>query len=121
MDPYQEVDSYQDVYLSRISRKWAEVTVTATRANGMPADLAGMDFAVLPYNGTPNAGTAWVAADSFAPGEPLEDGTPTWLAQAFLAGPDATAPLVAPLGESDLWARVVDAQEVDVKMVARLH
>lgn len=109
--------------LSRISRKWATVTLEATLADGDPATLSGVDFALLPYKGTPDDDTTWRAAASFAAGPPTEDGTPTWVATVLLAGPDAglVAALTAPAGVSDLWGRVVDDQEVDVVMVDRVR
>lgn len=109
--------------LTRISRKWGKVTLTATDADGEPITLTGVTFAVLPYKATPSGSTAWVAANTFAAGEPDQEGVPTWVADVLLAGPNASATgaLVVPVGVSDLWARVVDTQEVEAVMVGRIH
>lgn len=109
--------------LTRISRKWGKVTLTATDADGEPITVTGADFAVLPYKATPSGSTTWTPANTFAAGEPDEEGVPTWVAEVLLAGPDAssTGALVAPAGASDLWARVVDTQEVDPVMVGHIR
>lgn len=90
--------------LTRISRKYAKVTVTATDATGAPITVAGVDVALLPPRGKPTAATAWTAA-TYADG----------VATVLLAGPDASPAdaLVVPADGANLWVRVVDTPEVD--------
>jgi hypothetical protein len=101
------------VNLGRIERQYARITVTATLADGAPADLAGVDVALLPPRSKPTADTTWTAAD-------WADGNATVL----LAGPDAAAvagALTVPAGGADLWVRVTDTPEVDTAVVDRIN
>lgn len=99
--------------LPRIAAKFADVTASATLADGTPASIFGMDFAIVPPGASPTATTVWLSS---TPG----DGGFTIL----LAGPAVTpvpdGALVVPEPGGDLWARVVDVPETDAALVERI-
>lgn len=100
--------------LTPVHRLFRDYDVTATLPDGSPADLGGVDAALLPPRVTPTAATVW------APTDYVVDPAPAW--RVLLAGPDAdpTGALVVPPGGADLWLRVVDGIEVDAALIERI-
>lgn len=96
--------------LTRISRKYGHIPVTATLHDGEPATITAVTVALMLPGATPNAATTWLPT-TYADGE----------AVALFVGPDAD-PTGAIVAESsrDLWARVVDTPEVDATKVGRI-
>jgi uncharacterized Zn-binding protein involved in type VI secretion len=99
------------VEISHITRKYVDIAVKATTRDGKPAILTGVDAAVLPLSGTPDAATTWTPA-TYAAG----------VATVLIAGPAAAAAgaLAVPDGGGDLWLRVTDTPEVDAARVQRI-
>jgi hypothetical protein len=102
--------------LPRVAAKFADITVTATLANGGAATVTGVSVAIVPPGAKPTASTVWVAARWVAP-----------VAQVLLIGPlcTPTSPpsysLTVPAIGGDLWARVVDNPEVDAALVDHIE
>lgn len=96
------------LYLTRIDRQYVHIDVTAALADGTPADLGGVDVALLGRGGTPAADTEWTAAA-------YSGGT----AVVLVAGPDADPDggQQVPVTGADLWIRVVDSPEVQAVLV----
>lgn len=97
--------------LPRIARKYARITIVAKKADGSPANVVGLDAALVPPHDRPDAATSW-RATSYAAGVGL----------VLIAGPDAdpTGALVVPSTGADLWVRVTDSPEVDATFVDRI-
>lgn len=97
--------------LTRITRRYVEVDVSATLAEGGAADLDAVQFAVLSPRARPTGATTWTTAS-------LSAGS----AKVLVAGPDAdpAGALSVPSGGGDLWLRAVDSAEVDAVRVTRL-
>lgn len=97
--------------LSRIDRIDLHIPVTATLADSTPADLAGVDVALLAPRTTPTAATTWTSA-AYTGG----------VAVVLVAGPDAdpTGALAIPAGGADVWLRVVDNPEVQAVCAGRV-
>lgn len=97
--------------LSRIDRQYRDYTVTATKKDGTPATLTGVDVAILPPRSRPTLSTTWTAA-TYAAG----------VATVLLAGPDAdpSAAVVVPTGGGDLYIRVTDTPEIEAERVERI-
>lgn len=102
--------------LPRVSAKFADITVVATKADGTPATIAGVAVAIVPPGSTPTATTVWVAANWVSP-----------VAQVLLVGPLATPTspppyaLTVPAVGGDLWAQVVDNPESDAALVDHIE
>lgn len=98
--------------ISRIERQYVDIDITATRRDGSPATLTGVDVALLPVRMPPTAATTWTAA-AYA------NGTATVL----VAGPDAagSGAIIVPLGGADLWVRVTDNPEIDAAKITRIN
>ena len=97
--------------LTRISRKYGHIPITATLHDGNPATITGVDVALLPSGATPDGDTAWTATD-YTNGE----------AVVLLAGPDADpAGALVATATGDLWARITDSPEVDAANVGRIR
>jgi hypothetical protein len=102
--------------LPRVAAKFADITVTATLANGNPATITGVSVAIVPPGSLPTASTVWVAANWASP-----------VAQVLLIGPlcSPTSPpayqLTVPSVGGDLWARVIDNPEVDAALVDHIE
>lgn len=94
--------------LTRISRKYAYVTLTATLADGSAATVDAVDVSLLPMGDTPTGTTEWIRFPYTDEG-----------AVVLLAGPDADpeGALVVPEDGADLWARVIDDPEVDAAFI----
>jgi hypothetical protein len=134
--------------LGRIERQYAHFPVTATLADGAPADLADVAVALVPRSAAPRADTTWTPVektpgylllhengdvlsshDTFA--EALtawEDAPPrSRIAIRYsllLAGPDAETvddALTVPDDGAELWVRVLDSPEVDTVKVERVQ
>jgi hypothetical protein len=99
------------ITLTRISRMYRTYDVEATLSNGDPAELAGVDIALLVPGSTPKVDTTWSAA-AYVNG----------VATVLLAGPDAddTDALVVPAGGADLWIKVTDTPEIDAEKIERI-
>lgn len=97
--------------ISRIDRQYVDIDVTATRRDGTPAALTGVDVALLPVRVSPTSATTWTPA-AYA------NGTATVL----VAGPEAggSGAIVVPLAGADLWVRVTDQPEVDAAKITRI-
>jgi hypothetical protein len=99
--------------LARVACKYADVTVTATLANGSPATISGVDMALVPPGASPDHTTAWQAS-TYVNG----------VASILVAGHEFPSPpvgaLVTSVAGGDLWARVTDNPEVDAALVDRI-
>jgi hypothetical protein len=100
------------VHISRITRKWVDVEVTATLRTGAAATIEGVDVAVLPSGHTPTDDTSWSPA-TYAGG----------VATFLVAGPDAVSDgaLVVPVDGCDVWGRVTDTPEVDTARLVQIN
>jgi hypothetical protein len=100
------------VIVNRLDRKKVSLTVTATLANGTHPTLSSVDLVILPLYHKPNVHTQWLPI-------PVTGSTATF----FLSGPDAEleSDLLVPELGGDVWARVVDNGETDVKFVERVE
>lgn len=97
--------------LSRVARKYAYVHVTATLADGTPADPDTVEAVLLgPYE-TPKGATVWKPV-TYADG----------VASLLLAGPDAdpTDAFAVPADGASLWLRATDYPETDVARIDRV-
>lgn len=98
--------------ITRITEKYVEITLTATLADGTPANSTNVSVALLSPRGHPTADTIWLAAT-------VVNNVAKFMLCGFEA-PQAGA-LVAPLGRSDLWARSTDAPEVELAFIEAVH
>jgi hypothetical protein len=71
------------VHLSRIDRKYANLTVTATDEDDLPVTLTAVDVALIPPRSTPTGATTWTPQ-------------PPRAASGGCSSPDPTPPRPAP-------------------------
>jgi hypothetical protein len=97
------------VELTRISRKYAKLSLTITD-DGQPVTPGAVDVALLPTDDSPSAATTWTTVTATA-------GT----YRVLLAGPDAdpSGGLTVP-DDRMLWARVTDTPEIDAAPIERV-
>lgn len=96
---------------TRVDKKYVNIPVTATLADGAPAVVTAIDVALLTPRARPTAATTWTAS-SYAAG----------IATVLIAGPDAdpAGALVLPGAGADVYIRLTDNPEVDAKKVGRI-
>jgi hypothetical protein len=102
--------------LPRIGRKYVHIAVTATRYDRSPATITGVQVALLPPDDPPDADTVWHPAV-------FDEGDAVLLVEGPDAepSPDPIGAVAVPVGELEVWVRIVDHPEIDATAVGRLR